>query len=145
VIKKLWNMFVNRETITYIIAGVLTTLVNFVASFIGYDCLHWNENFVTAVAWVVAVVFAYVINKYWVFLEKKEAVAEETVKFGKFVAGRLFTLAVEWFGVFLFVTTLKVPFWPVKLVLAVIVTVLNYVISKLFVFIKKPEKKEKHA
>jgi membrane protein implicated in regulation of membrane protease activity len=57
----------------------------------------------------------------------------------------LFTLAVEWFGVFLFVTTLKVPFWPVKLVLAVIVTVLNYVISKVFVFIKRPEKKEKNA
>ena len=57
------------------------------------------------------------------------------MKFGKFVAGRLFTLAVEWLGVFVFVTTLEVPFWPVKLVLAVIVTILNYVISKLFVFI----------
>ena len=142
-IKKLWNLFVNRETVTYIIAGVLTTLVNFVASFLGYDCLHWNENLVTAMAWVVAVIFAYVINKYWVFLEKKEAAAGEAVKFGKFIAGRLFTLAVEWFGIFLFVTTWKVAFWPVKLVLAVIVTVLNYLISKLFVFIKGSEKKEK--
>lgn len=142
VIKKLWNMFVNRETITYIIAGVLTTLVNFVASFVGYDCLHWNENLVTAIAWVVAVVFAYVINKYWVFLEKKGEAAGEVVKFGKFIAGRLFTLAVEWFGVFLFVTTLEIAFWPVKLVLAVVVTILNYLISKLFVFISGSEKKE---
>ena len=142
VIKKLWNMFVNRETITYIIAGVLTTLVNFVASFVGYDCLHWNENLVTAIAWVVAVVFAYVINKYWVFLEKKGEAAGEVAKFGKFIAGRLFTLAVEWFGVFLFVTTLEIAFWPVKLVLAVIVTILNYLISKLFVFISGSEKKE---
>ena len=141
-IKKLWNMFVNRETITYIIAGVLTTLVNFVASFVGYDCLHWNENLVTAIAWVVAVVFAYVINKYWVFLEKKGEAAGEVVKFGKFIAGRLFTLAVEWFGVFLFVTTLEIAFWPVKLVLAVVVTILNYLISKLFVFISGSEKKE---
>lgn len=143
VIKKLWKLFVNRETITYIIAGVLTTLVNFAISFIGYDCLHWNENLVTAIAWIVAVIFAYVINKYWVFLEKKGAAAGEAVKFGKFIAGRLFTLAVEWFGVFLFVTTLEIAFWPVKLVLAVVVTVLNYLISKLFVFISGPEKKEK--
>ena len=134
-IKKLWNLFVNRETITYIIAGVMTTLVNFVASYLGYNMLKWNENFVTAIAWIVAVVFAYVVNKYWVFLEKKGEAAGEAVKFGKFVAGRLFTLAVEWLGVFAFVTTLQVPFWPVKLVLAVIVTVLNYVTSKLFVFI----------
>ena len=141
-IKKLWNLFVNRETITYIIAGVMTTLVNFVTSYLGYDCMRWDENLVTAIAWVVAVVFAYFINKYWVFLEKKGEAAGEAVKFGKFVAGRLFTLAVEWLGVFVFVTTLKVPFWPVKLVLAVIVTVLNYVISKLFVFISGNGKKE---
>ncbi len=146
-IKKMWNVFVNRETITYIIAGVMTTLVNFVASYLFYDCLHWNENLVTAIAWVVAVVFAYVVNKYWVFLEKKDAAAKEAVKFGKFVAGRLFTLAVEWGGIFLFVTTLQIAFWPVKLVLAVVVTVLNYVISKLFVFIsggkKEAEENEK--
>ena len=142
-IKKLWNLFVNRETITYLIAGVLTTLVNFAASFVGYDCLHWNENLVTAIAWVIAVIFAYVINKYWVFLEKKGETAGEAVKFGKFVAGRLFTFAVEWLGIFLFVTTLQIAFWTVKLVLAVIVTILNYLFSKLFVFISGSGEKEK--
>lgn len=135
-IKKLWNMFVNRETITYVIAGVLTTLVNFVATYLGYDCLKLNENFVTVAAWVVAVLFAYVINKYWVFLEKKGEAAGEALKFGKFIAGRLFTLVVEWFGIWLFVTILEVPLWPVKLVLAVVVTILNYIFSKVFVFIK---------
>lgn len=136
VIKKIWNMFVNRETITYVIAGVLTTLVNFAATYLGYDCLKWNENFVTVVAWVAAVLFAYVINKYWVFLEKRGEAAGEVLKFGKFIAGRLFTLVVEWFGIWLLVTMLKVPLWPVKLVLAVVVTVLNYIFSKVFVFIK---------
>ena len=120
----------------------MTTLVNFVTSYLGYNCMRWNENVVTAIAWIVAVIFAYVVNKYWVFLEKKGEATGEAVKFGKFVAGRLFTLAVEWLGVFVFVTTLQVPFWPVKLVLAVIVTVLNYVISKLFVFISGSGKKE---
>lgn len=142
-IKKLWKVFVNRETVTYVVAGVLTTLVNFVATFLGYDCFHWNENFVTVVAWIVAVLFAYVINKYWVFLEKKGEAAGEALKFGKFIAGRLFTLAVEWFGIWLFVTVLTVPLWPVKLVLAVVVTILNYVFSKVFVFISGSEKKER--
>lgn len=142
-IKKLWKLVVNRETITYIIAGVLTTLVNFITSFIGYDCLHWNENLVTVIAWIVAVLFAYVVNKFWVFQEKKDGTADEAVKFAKFIAGRLFTLVVEWGGVFLFVTLLDVKFWIVKLVLAVVVTILNYIISKLFVFISASGKKEK--
>lgn len=140
-IKKFWNVFVNRETVTYLMAGVLTTLVNFAATYLGYNCLHWNENVVTVVAWITAVLFAYVINKYWVFLEKKGETVGEAVKFGKFIAGRLFTLAVEWFGIWLFVTTLKIPLWPVKLILAVVVTILNYVFSKVFVFISGAEKK----
>lgn len=142
-IKKLWNLVVNRETITYIIAGVLTTLVNFVISFVGYDCMHLNENVVTVIAWILAVVFAYIVNKYWVFLEKKEGVAGEAVKFGKFAAGRLFTFAVEWLGIFVFVTLLEAAFWPVKLALAVIVTILNYIISKLFVFISGTKKENR--
>ena len=42
----------------------MTTLVNFVASYLGYNMMKWNENLVTAMAWIVAVVFAYVVNKY---------------------------------------------------------------------------------
>lgn len=142
-IKKCWKLVMNREMITYIIAGVLTTGVNFAASYLLYDCLHWDENPVTIVAATVAIIFAYFINKYWVFQEKNGDVATEAVKFGKFAAGRLFTLVLEWGGIFLFVTNLHVHFWIVKPILAVAVIILNYVFSKLFVFISGDKKDEK--
>lgn len=141
VIKKLWNMFVNRETITYGIAGVLTTLVNFIVSYIGYYCLHWDENLVTVLAAAIAIIFAYIINKYWVFLEKSGTASDEAMKLGKFAAGRLFTLGVEWLGVYVFVTKLQIDFMLIKVILAVVVIVLNYIISKLFVFISDSGKK----
>lgn len=139
-IKKCWKFFTNREMITYIIAGVLTTLVNFMICFIFYNCLKWDENLVNTMAWIAAVVFAYVINKVWVFRDKNDKKSEEAMKFGKFIAARLFTLVIEVGGPFIFVTMLEFPFWPVKLVVAVIITVLNYILSKLFVFIKKEKK-----
>ena len=74
----------NREVITYVIAGVLTTLVNLVAKFIFLNLMGLNENLTTALAWVVAVAFAYVINNYWVFLKGNEGAGREAVKILKF-------------------------------------------------------------
>lgn len=136
-IKKLWGIVTSREIITYFIAGILTTLVNFVASFIFYDLFHINENITTVLSWVVAVVFAYVINNAWVFQKGNEGGKQEAQKVSKFVLARLFTLFIEWVGIYLFVTRLEVVFWFVKIPLAVIVTILNYVFSKLFIFMKK--------
>ena len=134
---KIWRIAASREIVTYLIAGVLTTLVNFAASFVFFDLLGLNENITTVIAWIVAVAFAYIINNIWVFQKGNEGGKKEAEKVGKFVTARLFTLAVEWLGIYIFVTNLHIVFWLVKIPLAVIVTILNYVFSKLFVFMKK--------
>ena len=135
-LKKLIDKFLTREIITYIIAGVLTTLVNLAASYVLYNLLGIEENLTTAIAWAVAVAFAYVINNYWVFLAGNEGAKQETVKIGKFVLSRLFTYVVEATGVYIFITRLGCNFWLIKIILMVIVTILNYIFSKLIVFIK---------
>ncbi|MCR5684792.1 MAG: GtrA family protein [Lachnospiraceae bacterium] len=132
---KIKEKLLTREIITYLIAGVLTTLVNLAASYLFYDILGWNENLVTIVAWVIAVVFAYVINSSWVFRSKYESIPKEAAKVGKFFAARLFTYVIEALGVFIFITKMGFNYWVIKIVLMVIVTVLNYFFSKFMIFI----------
>lgn len=150
-IKKFVEKFVTREIITYLIAGVLTTLVNFLVFHLFSDRMAINASISNIVAWIIAVIFAYVINNYWVFKMENEGAAREAVKFSKFVLARIFTFIVEEAGVFLFIDQKTLLFknpdafcyreemiykWIIKLALAVIVTILNYVFSKLMIFTK---------
>ncbi len=61
-IEWLFKKIVNRETITYAIAGIMTTIVNF-ASYEGFYRLGIPNLTANALAWVVAVSFAYIVNK----------------------------------------------------------------------------------
>lgn len=132
----LWNLIVNRETITYIIAGVLTTIVNFVS----YESLYrlgLSNLWANGWAWVIAVTFAYIVNKRSVFQSKSSGVKEEASKLSKFFGARLITLGIEQFGMYLFVDRLGFYRLMVKACLAVIVIILNYVFSKLYIFNRK--------
>ncbi|MDO4379519.1 MAG: GtrA family protein, partial [Clostridia bacterium] len=70
-IKALFKKLVNKETVTYVIFGVLTTLVNLVV-FKGFDVLFKGKYylFTNTIAWIAAVAFAYVTNKLFVFESK---------------------------------------------------------------------------
>ena len=162
--KSFWQKLFSREVITYVIAGVLTTLVNLIAKFIFFNLMGIDENITTALAWVVAVAFAYVINNYWVFLKGNEGAARETVKILKFTVARIATYVIEAAGIYFFITkdwihyfleifpslsdkiysspycdTIK--FWIVQLPLQFLVIVLNYLFSKLFVFVNRKSDK----
>lgn len=137
VIKKLWKLFVNRETITYGIAGVSTTVVNFIAYHLFCNVLGIPNLVANAIAWVIAVSFAYVVNARWVFQDKQEDAAGESKKIVKFFSARLVTFGVEELGMFILVDLLHGPNMIMKAVVAVLVIILNYIFSKLFVFTKK--------
>ena len=127
---------VNRETIAYIIAGVLTTIVNFI-SYEGLYRLGVKNLTANAIAWVVAVTFAYFVNKKQVFLSKSDSVGDEARKLSKFYGARLITLGVEQAGMFVFIEILGFYRLIVKAALAVIVIILNYLFSKIFIFNKR--------
>ncbi len=132
---KLINKIVNRETIAYIIAGVLTTVVNFIS----YESLYrlgLKNLTANAIAWVIAVTFAYFVNKKQVFLSKSKSLADEARKMSKFFGARLITLGVEQAGMYLFIDVLGFHRLIVKAVIAVVVIVLNYLFSKIFIFNK---------
>lgn len=147
--KMIKTLFIKyKEIITYIIFGVLTTLVNFFAFWLftkifGEDLYLVNN----AIAWVVGVVFAYVTNKLFVFESKSWDLKLITKEITGFLGARIFSFLVEEGGMFLFISVLGLGEksltllgftitgqFIVKILLAVIVVVLNYVFSKFFVF-----------
>lgn len=127
---------VNRETIAYAIAGVLTTLVNFI-SYEGFYRLGLSNLKANAIAWLIAVTFAYIVNKRNVFLSKSDSVKDEIVKVSKFFGARMVTLGIEQLGIFIFIDCMGIYRWIVKAALAVFVIIINYIFSKLCIFNKK--------
>jgi len=110
-IKKFWCKFVNREIITYTLAGIMTTIVNFITYYILCNILGIENLIANTIAWVAAVSFAYIVNDLWVFQSERESL-----------------------GMFLFVNLLKCNNLIVKASLAFIVIILNYLFSKVYIF-----------
>ena len=122
------------ETIRYLIVGGLTTLVNFALFglmhyIIGIDVTVSN---VTSIS--VSILFAYVANKLVVFMRRSDSALALALEFFKFVGSRLFTMALEIGVVALFYNFLGYEAWFGKVVAQVLVTIANYVISKVIVF-----------
>lgn len=134
-LEKLFKQFVNRETVVYLIAGVLTTAVNFIS----YETLFQlgiPNLTANALAWAIAVTFAYIVNKIGVFLSSSASVKEEAIKVVKFFGARLVTLGIEQAGMYIFTERIAFNRLLVKACLAVLIIVLNYLFSKLFIFNK---------
>lgn len=124
------------DIITYLFFGVLTTVVNYLVYLPVYNLLHLSASLSNAIAWVAAVVFAYLTNKPWVF--KSHDWSRQTVipELTKFVSCRLASGIME---TVILLVTVDLFHWNGniwKLVTSVLVVVLNYVASKLLVFKK---------
>ena len=144
-IKKLYRKY--RELIVYFITGVLTTLVNWAAYALCVRGFGWNVAVSNAIAWVVAVIFAYITNKLWVFRSfnwQPGFVLKECLLF---VSARIVTGLYEIVSVPLLVNLgldqamFGVKGMWAKILTSAVVMVLNYVFSKLIVFRKKNDQK----
>ena len=142
----------NRETILYIIFGVATTVVNYVVFHLLYNVL-WNQSrslTANAAAFVAAVIFAFVVNKLFVFESKSWSAATLKREIPSFLAARIGSFGIEEAGLFLCEKVLKLGgivaitlgglsldwITVVKVALAFVVVALNYVFCKLFIFKK---------
>ncbi len=139
---RLWKKYVTRELVIYGIVGVLTTVVNWMVSYLFNDIIHADVNVTNSIAWVAAVAFAYLANDRIVFRVGYHGAKKELDKIWKFTFSRIVTLLIEVGGGALFVKMLGFPYWPVKISVSVLVILLNYIFSKLFVFIKDKSQSE---
>lgn len=135
-IKRLWKKFVTWETISYIVIGILTTAVNLISFHVLCNKMGIDELIANIIAWIIAVTFAYITNNLIVFRSGVEGKQKEIEKIVKFFSARLVTLGLEELGLLIFVTLLAFPNMIVKVVLGVLVIIVNYIFSKLYIFTK---------
>lgn len=124
----------HRDIVVYLVFGVLTTAVNYIVYLPCYNILGLSAAVSNVIAWVFAVMFAYLTNKPFVFRSRDWSSGTVIPELSKFVGSRLFSGAVETAIIYL---TVDILLWNgnlMKLVVSVLVVILNYVASKLFVF-----------
>lgn len=142
-IKRFWNWgwsiyHKNEEIWNYLIVGGLTTVVSLLTYYICVLTFLNPNNAVelqiaNIISWIIAVAFAYVTNRVFVFKSKEKNIKKEATSF---VASRITTLLLEMLTMFILVTLLTFNDKISKIIAQIIVIVGNYIISKLFVFKK---------
>ena len=129
--------FKYKEVINYLFFGGCTFLVSVISFYIFNKVLFINEHISNILSWILAVLFAYITNKAFVFESKTNTKEELLKEIGSFFGARLFTLGVEELILLIFVNMLNFDAMYIKIFAQVIVILANYVLSKLFVFKKK--------
>ena len=124
------------DVLAYLFFGVLTTVVNYIVYLPCYNTFHFSAAVSNMIAWVFAVVFAYLTNKPFVFRSHDWSLKTVVPELSKFVGGRIASGVMETVIILLTVDLLHWNGNIMKLVTSVLVVVLNYIISKLFVFKK---------
>ena len=125
------------DILSYLFFGVLTTVVNYLVYIPCLYLLGIPAAASNAVAWVVAVAFAFVTNKPFVFHSNDWSAKVVWPELGKFVGSRLASGGIETAIIFVTVDLLAWNGVIMKLFVSVLVIVLNYIGSKLLVFRKK--------
>ena len=129
---------INKELVSYLVFGLLTTLVSIVtfevANLILGQDLYLLSNIIS---WIFAVTFAFVTNKLWVFDSKSWTPSVAGREFASFIGARLFSFAIETAMMFVFVSLFSMNDLIAKIIVGIVVIIINYVFSKLIIFKKK--------
>ena len=124
-------MRLEKELISYVIFGILTTLVNILVYLLFTRLIGLNYIISNILAWFFSVLFANITNRIWVFESENTNIFKEIILF---FSGRLFSGIVDTVLMFVFIDLLFVGDSISKIIIQVIVVALNYIISKFIVF-----------
>ena len=125
------------DVLVYLVFGVLTTAVNYLVYLPSYNLLHLSSAVSNVLAWAVAVAFAYLTNKPFVFRSHDWSAGTVIPELMKFIGTRLGSGGLETLILLIFVDWLKMNGNIWKILTSLLVVALNYVGSKLLVFRKK--------
>ncbi len=148
-IKALFQKY--RELIMYVIFGGLTTVVNWffyyivphsedpIASFVIFGKELFLSEWLIAqvIAWVAAVIFAFVVNKIFVFEDKDNSAKAIFRQIWQFVSVRIASFLIETLLMWVLIDILGFSTNIAKIPVAVLTVVINYIASKLLIFKKR--------
>ena len=133
-LKQIWNRY--RDILLYLIFGGLTTLVNYLVYFPLHHGFQVAASLSNCVAWLAAVVFAFLTNKPFVFQSHDWSRATVISELSKFVGSRIISGLLETAWIALTVDFLEWNSLAMKVIASVAVIIINYVASRLLVFKK---------
>ena len=145
-IKKVLDIYKKyEEIINYLIVGVATTvftwIIKAILAYLIFDIsVVWQNTLVTALADACGIIFAYFTNRKYVFKSKEPNMMKEFLSFS---AGRVGTTVFDIIAMDVLVMVFGKELYMVYLVvISVLVVVLNYILSKFFVFKEDNHEKE---
>lgn len=147
--KSFIKALLNKETLSYLFFGVLTTIVNY-AAFIGALFLFNGKNplISNTIAFIIATAFAYITNKLWVFNSREWKLKVLKSEIISFLGVRILSFAFEQIGLIICISILNAESYFIfgingiiisKVILSFVAVVINYGISKFFIFKEKIE------
>lgn len=137
-LRKVYDKY--KDVIPYLFFGVCTTLVNVVVFWICAHMLSFNTMISTVIAWILAVLFAYVTNRKWVFYSTAKTHKEIIMEMLYFFGCRLATGIIDWACMYIYVELLNWNDVVVKFSANVFVIILNNFASKVVILRKQGEK-----
>ncbi len=142
--KKLWNLYKKyREIISYLFWGAATTAISWGSYSVFEKGCGLSIAISNILSWICAMTFAYITNKIFVFKSYTWKPKFLLREFGLFASARLGTGILEIIFVPLLVrvgldqTIFGVEGALSKILVSIVVVILNYIFSKLFIFKKK--------
>lgn len=125
-----------KEVLWYGFFGVLTTVVNIV-SFYLLDKIGINTYIANLFAWILSVLFAFITNKFFVFNSKGMNLKIFFKEIFSFFFFRILSLGIDMGGLFVCLNLLHIGKITSKILMNVVVVIVNYIFSKVFIFKKK--------
>ena len=127
----------HQEAIAYIFFGVLTTAINYIVYFFCLVALSMHYAYSNFIAWLLAVIFAFITNKIYVFQSRNFDILTTFKEALKFTTARILSVIIETALLWIFIDLLFFDSRIIKIFTNIVVVVLNYLFSKYFIFNSK--------
>ena len=126
-----------KETISYLIFGILSTIVN-IATYVFFSrIIKINFMISNIIAWFVAVIFAYITNKFFVFESKDINIKFILKEITSFMSLRILSGLTELILMYIMINIMLINDFIVKIITNIVVVILNFIFSKLIIFKNK--------
>ncbi|MCR5566937.1 MAG: GtrA family protein [Clostridiales bacterium] len=124
----------HKEILLYLLFGTLSFLISVGTYALLTEIMHINILIANIFAWILSVLFAYITNHIWVFETNARTGKAILQEMGRFAFGRVFSLTVEEILLYVFITVMKLNSMVIKILATITVIILNYIISKKWIF-----------
>jgi putative flippase GtrA len=123
-----------NEIFLYIFFGALTVVINIISYYLLTRWMHLSVLPANFISWIVAVIFAFITNRNLVFVRESTKTASIKIEMFRFFCCRLLSGIIDMLIIFVFVEMFSIDDMVIKVLSNVIVIILNYIMSKLYIF-----------